>query len=76
MSSELELAQILQPGAITWPELLNERFDRNRVRDFSVHQTLHDLSIKKKVEIARNKFLLDGFDDIFAEIARRYGEAL
>lgn len=66
----------MESGAITWPELLNERFDRDRVRGFSVHQTLHDLSIKKRVEIARNKFLLDGFEDIFAEIARRYGEAL
>ena len=60
----------MEAGSITWPELLNERFDLDRVRGFSVHNALHDLSEKRKVEIARNKFLLDGFDEIFAEIVR------
>ncbi len=62
----------METGAITWPELLNERFDRDRVRGFSVHQALHDLTKKRGVEIARNKFLLQGFDAISEEISRRY----
>lgn len=59
-------------GKITWKEIFEERFDRDRVKAFSVHQALYDLSQKKEVEIEKNGFLLEGFDDIFAEISRRY----
>lgn len=62
----------MESGSITWPELLNERFDRDRVRGFSVHQALYDLTKKKGGEIARNEFLLDGFDAISDEISKKY----
>jgi hypothetical protein len=62
----------MQAGSITWPELLNERFDHDRVRAFSVHQAMYDLSQKKGIKIERNKFLLDGFEEVFAKISRRY----
>lgn len=70
-----ELERVLpnmQVGSVTWPELLNERFDHDRVKAFSVHQALYDLSKKKEMDIVRNKFLLEGFDAVFAEISRRY----
>jgi hypothetical protein len=70
---ELEgLLPNMQAGSFTWQELLNERFDHDRVKAFSVHQAQYDLTKKKGVEIERNKYLLDGFDAVFAEIVRRY----
>jgi hypothetical protein len=62
----------IQAATFTWPELLGERFDHDRVRAFSIHQTVHDLCQKKGAEIQRNQFLLDQFESIFKEIASRY----
>jgi hypothetical protein len=71
---ELEgLLPNMQAGTFTWPELLNERFDHDQVKAFSVHQAQYDLTKKKGAEIERNRYLLDGFDAVFAEIVRRYG---
>jgi hypothetical protein len=70
---ELEkLLPNIQAGTCTWMELLNERFDDDRVRAFSVHQTLYDLCQNKRTEFERNSFLLAGFDEIFATIFSRY----
>ena len=70
---ELEtLLPNIEAGKITWKEILEERFGRDRVKAFSVHQALYDLSQKKGVEIERNGYLLERFDEIFAEISRRY----
>lgn len=70
---ELEkLLPNIQAGTCTWMELLNERFDDDRVRAFSVHQTLYDLCQKKRTEFERNSFLLAGFDEIFSTIFSRY----
>lgn len=55
-------------------EILNERFDEDRVRAFSVHQTLYDICQKKRVEIKNNNFLLAGFEEIFSTIISKYGE--
>jgi len=70
---ELEnLLPHIEAGAITWPEILNERFDRDRVRATSVHQALYDRSQQKGVTHASNRYLLEGFDAIFADISSRY----
>lgn len=70
---ELEkLLPYMQAGAVTWPEVLNERFDEDRVSAFSVHQSLYDLCQKKGVGVENNRFLLEGFDAIFADISSRY----
>ena len=54
--------------------ILSERFDEDRVKAFSVHQTLYDLCQKKRVEIKNNDFLLAGFDEIFSTIFSKYRE--
>lgn len=70
---ELEaLLPNIAAGKLTWKEILEERFDRDRVKAFSVHQALYDLGQKKRVEVERNGFLMEGFDEIFAEISSRY----
>jgi hypothetical protein len=70
---ELEhLLPYAQAGAFTWKELLTERFNRDRVKGLSVHQTLYDLCQKKNVAVKRNMFLLQGFDEIFTAILARY----
>ena len=62
----------IEAATFTWPELLGERFDHDRVKAFSVHQTVYDLCRRKGAEIRRNQFLLDQFESIFTEIASRY----
>jgi len=62
----------IQNGTFTWRELLGERFDHDRVKAFSIHQTVYDLCRKKGVEIHRNQFLLDQFEAIFDSVASRY----
>lgn len=62
----------IEAATFTWPELLCERFDHDRVKAFSVHQTVYDLCRRKGAEIRRNQFLLDQFESIFTEIASRY----
>lgn len=62
----------IEAGAFTWTELLGERFDHDRVRAFSIHQTVYDLCRKKNLQIQRNRFLLDQFEAIFNDIASRY----
>jgi len=62
----------VQNGTFTWRELLGERFDHDRVKVFSIHQTVYDLCRKKGVEIRRNQFLLDQFEAIFDSVASRY----
>jgi hypothetical protein len=72
---ELEkLLPNIYAGACTWMEILNERFDEDRVKAFSVHQTLYDLCQKKGVEIKNNGFLLAGFDEIFSTVFSKYRE--
>jgi hypothetical protein len=72
---ELEkLLPNIYAGACTWMEILNERFDEDRVKAFSVHQTLYDLCQKKRVEIKNNDFLLAGFDEIFSTVFSKYRE--
>jgi hypothetical protein len=62
----------IEAATFTWPELLGERFDHDRVKAFSVHQTVYDLCRRKGSEIRRNQFLLDQFESIFTTIASRY----
>jgi len=72
---ELEkLLPNIHAGACTWMEILNERFDEDRVRAFSVHQTLYDICQKKRIEIKNNDFLLAGFEEIFSTIFSKYRE--
>lgn len=72
---ELEkLLPNIYAGACTWMEILNERFDEDRVKAFSVHQTLYDLCQKKRLEIKNNDFLLAGFDEIFSTVFSKYRE--
>ena len=62
----------IEAGTFTWPELLGERFDHDRVKAFSIHQTVYDLCQQKQAEHRRNQFLLDQFEAIFNNVAVRY----
>jgi hypothetical protein len=61
-----------QDRAFTWRELLTERFDVDKVKGLSVHQTLYDLCQQKGVAAERNMFLLQGFDTSFSDILSKY----
>ena len=51
---------------------MTERFDVDKVKGLSVHQTLYDLCQQKGVAAERNMFLLQGFDTSFSDILSKY----
>lgn len=63
---------IMAAGQATWNEILDSRFEDNRVSPFSVHQAGYDLAQDKGIPYLRNQFRLDQFTSVFAQIRKMY----
>ena len=71
-----ETLPMIAAGPVTWDELLDSRFEGNRVLPFSVGQARYDLARSKGIPYVRNQFRLDQFAAVFARIREMYAHRI
>ena len=70
-----ELEDVLpctQAGLFSWPALLDQRFEGDRVKLLSVHQARYNLLAAQGAPYIRNEFRLKQFGEIYSKILARY----
>ncbi len=66
-----ELLPYIGQGLITWQEIFRERFNRDEVSMFSIHQALYDLIGKRSLPRLRNERLLQRFEAVFSVVSKQ-----
>ena len=63
---------LIGSGQLSWPELLNERFDGDNILPTTINQARYKLRQSKNLAPCRNQMRLDHFAELFASLKQIY----
>jgi hypothetical protein len=67
-----DVLQACRDAQVSWPELLESRYDGSRVRFGSVHQALYNIRAARQAAHVPNEFRNRQFEEIYRMILARY----